>query len=782
MTFHNYYTYYEDSVGHVRIIFAIADSFAGLFATEGVLQVSIFSVESVKKDLEIAAGIVAEDELRIKCDESLIRTDAEQDAFDLFLSAKNTTNKVYVAVFMNINSDVNVDPENADFKGVLSPELKGEALVWKGANYNENQTPMREWTANARTFQDVAFDQFSIEELVKGKSIKNEENEIIEIIPPISSTWINANTEDGVGWLKKTINGTAYEARYNKLVSLDTILSKLRSQLIIGLENTGFTDINIVFDEVDFDFVCVPTKVVSHQHSHINSFYPDYAPHLICPTSSYDLRVPQNVYTLAYNLINDHENRKELTLFTSNLLNRFYCAWSVFDPDKNEEQISAYQYKDFISFLTAVAYGFGMLIQTYQSDDNTIHIKFVNKRNIKQYQCYIIGAVNDSIDTKPSEDNKERGYCFATNYSVDGVDAYNAEFSNATPTPSFKRGKVNTENAIQLPFSLCRSAKMLKFHSYALFGSSDLWIIPHNSSVLRFDGSDWQNLIEAPGIHTGLYMLSPANNNDLIVATPPYDIYSPIARILYYKNGKAYSHDSLSEYVNEQIQNALGYYDIERSITVPFLCGFSLSESGSSPSFANIALGCEIVLDGISYIVIGIERNYENIETKLRLHASSRFEFEELPVMEIPDLPDGIIVPGADAPPSTLPVEVFRAGEEIIAGDVVMMGTDGRLYKAINNVANYGTCVGIAQNNAEENDIITIAMPGTALYSSRYEFTPGARLYVRKSTGLNISENYPAAGDLEEGEETVVEIGTALTERSILLQTPYYAIHSEFDA
>lgn len=781
MTFHDYSTYFEDSVGYVRMIFAISDTFAGLFATEDVEHVHIFEVESVKKDLEIAAGIVAEDELRIKCREALIDSDANQDAFDLFLSAKNSTNKVYVAVFLNINSDINVDPENADFKGVLSPELKGDAIKWNGDNYNENQTPVREWSATARTFQDVAFDQFSIEELIKGKTIKNEENETVEIIPPINSTWINANTEDGVGWLKKTINGTDYEARYNKLISLQTILEKLRSQLVIGLENTGFTDIVIVFDEVDFDFLCVPTKHVSHQHAHINSFYPQYAPHLICPTTSYDVRVPNNVHTVGYSLINDHENRKELTLFTSNLLDRFYCQWNVFQPSKNEEQISAYQYKDFISFLTALGYGFGMLVQTYQSDDNTIHIKFVNKRNIKQYQSYPIGAVNDSIDTKPSEDNKEKAYCFATNYSVDGVDAYNAEFSEATPTPSFLKNKVNTENAIQLPFSLSRSVKMLKYYTY-YYGNIDMWILPHNSSVLRYDGSDWLTIIEAPGIHTGLYMLSPANNNDLIVATPPYHIFSPIARILYYKNGKVYSHNSLSEYVNEQIISALGYYDIERSITVPYLCAFSLSEDGSSPSFRNIELGCEIMLDGISYVVIGIERNYASIETKLRLHASSRFEFEEIPEMEFPDLPEGIVLPEADPPPFALPSENFIAGEDLIAGDIAMVGTDGLIYKAINDVANYGAVVGIIQESADENTVVPIAKTGATLYSLRYSFTPGATLYLRKSDELNISEIFPAPGELEEGEETVVVIGTAIAENALIIQSPYYAIHSEFDA
>ncbi|MBL7998256.1 MAG: hypothetical protein JNL32_06405, partial [Candidatus Kapabacteria bacterium] len=388
-TYHCIQTHYEHGIGDVRVVFALSDTYAGLFATTGVENVSIFELKSSKKDLELAAGVSAQDEQQIVCNEYLITTTAEQAAFDLFYSARDASVRVFVGVFINLNEPTVVcSAATADMLGVLQPDMKSQAVRWSGATYSASPNPRREWQARAITFGDAVLNQFTPKELVDGKK-----NGGTTIIPAIDSTWKTANVSDRLGWYHHTPSGTSVERKgvYNELVNFGAALVKLRDQFAIGLTNTGVTGYSVVFDDFDFDFEFVPSlpnNPTASNYNHDSAGRLGLNELVFLTGDDWESSIGKGFGSIVATdaLKHDLTGKRSLDIFSTVADEQLFVHWRMFAPLKDEEKMSLQAAGNFLEMLYAIAYSFGMLVETYNSDANTLHVKFVSRQNMRKWR------------------------------------------------------------------------------------------------------------------------------------------------------------------------------------------------------------------------------------------------------------------------------------------------------------------------------------------------------------------------------------------------------------
>jgi hypothetical protein len=792
-TYHCIQSYYEHGIGDVRIVFVLSDTYNGLFASSGVMTTSIFDVRSSKKDLELQAGVSAQDELQINCNEYLIANQDDESAFELFYSARDASVRVFVAVFINQNlNDLQCTSDNADMIGVLNPDMKAKALMWSADNYATDVNPSREWQATAISFGDSVLNRFSPKDLVQG--VRSATNSII--VPAISESWRNSNVSDRLGWYHYTPSGNGVERKgvYSELVNLGTALRAMADNMEVGLSNTGVSNYSIVFDDFDFDYEFLPS--LPNNPNGGSRFENDSSARILLRELIYltgddwesDVAKGAGSLITTDALKHDIPNKRKLKLFSSTIDEQLYVHWRMFAPaNQEEEKLSFYSAGNFLEMLYSIAYSFGMLIETYNSNATTLHVRFVSRQNLRKWRVYPIGAVNDDLNLKV-ENIKDKGYyALGSNYTVDARDAYALDLTTRRRTASYQKQSTKQSGTF-VPLAVARSLAVVDSYVSVPPGFntfiSDSECIPHNGVVIDYRNNQWNVLIKASGISTALYMYSsnlPARMN------PPANgkYITPVASIMAKVDGKQLRFDSIAGYSNYMNSRAGFYYETERTIDVPFLCAFSRSESGSFPSWKELALGCEVVYSGVSYLVLGIERDYSNYSTKLRLQATSRFVFEELGNV-VDDSGGGSQLPNPiglnTASQHSGISSIYTASGDIVAGDIVMLTGSGLVSRATANVDEcYETIAGVALHNAEDGMRVSVALPDSLISSSRYEFETMERLYVRTADipDLNITSELLTSVNAVAGENTIVEIGVSTGANSFMLSTPTYIIREE---
>ncbi|MBL8000129.1 MAG: hypothetical protein JNL32_16020, partial [Candidatus Kapabacteria bacterium] len=397
-----------------------------------------------------------------------------------------------------------------------------------------------------------------------------------------------------------------------------------------------------------------------------------------------------------------------------------------------------------------------------------------------------IGASSDALDLKVQDADKNAVSGTGSMYTVDGRDAYGLNLTTRNRSASYLKQNT-TDKGTPVPLTVSRSLAVVA--SYFGAPSSNAVVlysecVPHNGSVIDWRDSKWNVLIRAAGISSALYMRS--SNLPARMNTPSDSRYiTPVASVAAKVDGQQLRFDSLTGYINHMNSRAGKYYETERTIDVPYLCGFSRSSDGSNPSFNEIALGCEIIYDGVSYIVLGIERDYASITTKLRLQASSRFVFQEVGTIEEAGGGEGLPTLPPDSPVATQQSGIsgaYLAAGDITAGDAVMLNSAGAVLRATAiSGAVYGRVIGVSLQTVVAGSRVQVALPDSVVSSSRYSFTPGGRVYVRTIAlpSANLSQELLTASNATLGEDTIVELGVAISVSAFVLDTPEYIIREE---
>jgi len=248
-------------------------------------------------------------------------------------------------------------------------------------------------------------------------------------------------------------------------------------------------------------------------------------------------------------------------------------------------------------------------------------------------------------------------------------------------------------------------------------------------------------------------------------------IIAPVGRIDAVINGTPTIFFSIADYVNTLLNRDKDFYEAEYGIEVPYLCGWRKSADGSHPdddggrgNWKNLQHGCTIVLDGIEWIVVGIERSLSSPSVKLRLHYASRFAIET--GANQPAYPEGTLSIQSQLPDN---VSEHTAGSVIFAGDYVTMQTSGGVIKSYASAGHYPGLYGVAVTSATESGTVLVKTSGE-VSSDRYSLEPGKPVFVRTSVDCNLSA-VPLTAPID-GENLYARVGVALTATSFILETP----------
>lgn len=718
-TFRQRHTITEDFFRPYTITFVMSDTYEGLFETEDVQITDIFILDGTSFDYDLASGALAQDELRLKVDESVAETDDDLAAIDFFKAVQNPANPRYCAVFVD-TPDLPSVPLTTDllFVGRIASEIKGTDLQHQGSAYSPAINAVREWDARAANFMDEVVDKIPLVDLVYG----DIDNGVVGIL----HTWESANVADRLGWFKSDVGDPygAREARFMDMVSLTVLLRRLADNVEETLANQGIGTYNIYIDDATFDWTASPAS-----YNLANTTRTWKPRHLASRNGS-----PM--------VIKADDMRQVGLGDTVPVDEQIWIHYRMVKPvGKAEKDLSFLRCKSFTELLYGLAASFGLLLRFEQPNSTDIHVKFLPRRNDERPEVFFREAQDADIDiglADTDEAGSSRLYGKACEHAIDGHDTYVIDDGIRYASPA------TTKNAQGEMALLTVSPALVQFAMPEDAGWYSHWgHLPHNSIFTL--GSAREDVSARPdkgvvGLHTGIYIRI---ESSLPGATHQW---APVAMVHATVEGQEMHFTSLTEYVNMLRGRDQSFFRAEYNLTVPYFHAFHNGGDVPTVSWKALQLGSIINIEENSvpreFVVVGIERNLAYPETKIRLHRSARVAFTE-PVDITADATPVWTSASSDesVTPDTSTITVYIAGEDITQGDAVSDATVGEQLTVIRTRpvrAHYGRIVGIATHEAEEGDPVAVQGPPKA-NNEAWQWVPGRRVYVRSADLPNIN-------------------------------------------
>ncbi|MBI5646702.1 MAG: DUF2190 family protein [Ignavibacteriae bacterium] len=763
-------TFYEDGYGTVTVLFVVADTYDDLFATAAHPDIDVVQLKTTKKDLDLQAGVQAEDELTFTLDEASASGAADSNAVAFILDARDAAVLRYVALFVNpVDPDAPTNDE-AEFTGVIRPEFHATDSVWSGGQWSESPSPVRVWDVTARPFWADILESVPLKDLIYG-------NATTGVSAAFNTAWETAWVADRMGYFRDTSSGR--EALWGSITSVNAALESLCAALANGLQVLGRGTYAISIVNSTCGFRIIPQRIAYCKR--LGGGYGRYA------------YAKDSSNTKVYRVRSDDAFEPMLGWpagwVPSALSNtHLYCQYQLVKPsivDKkdvysppgtNAQAIAFERYDNLAELIYAVAFALGMYVRFTYIGSSDLQIEFVPRAGVSQHRVWLRDATKADLDTSPMDpDDDKQFYGAASGLAGEGghyiYDAINGVYKLNDEWRDAKREGDQLLFSIGIPF---RSFKP----GYAADGEnwSDV-LLPHNARFYNGGAAVTTHPAEyydAKGSCTTLFCRTAAvGDTDTTVEhglNGTDDVIEPVGLIGVRVSGVYdYWFDTLESYVSWLIDRDGAFYKTEYSIDVPYLCSWRKSADGTHPDddggrgrILNLALGCEYVQDGVEYVVVGIERDWAVRSTRLRLQNIDRFAFGE------PDNPattDGSVpalADGGDGYQATLTRECV-AGEALAQGDVLYMAADGALYRATATDAVYGRIVGVAAHAAATDEVVSVLLPPSICDSLAYAFSSGDRLYLRTGSP-NVSSSRLASNT---GTENLfLELGTALSPAS----------------
>lgn len=788
-TYRQTYTYYEDGYGDVELLFIISDSFAGLFATTGIKYTNIFGIGQSKKDLDISRGVAAQDELQITCSEASIETADDSSAISFFVDGQDPATPRYVALFINTAALPAVpDVADCEFIGQIIPQYKGQDIFHGDVQWSGAINPLRDWDVKASTLIDVSVDiDVPLVDLINGNDDDN--------ITGIDSAWESANVSDRTGYYKSNEWGATAEARFDGLVNLSALLRKLADNLEQTLLDKGIGTFNIVIADTDFDFMLSPMRF-NVQSSFFVPARKLRVLHWGHPSSPapYDIRA------------NDEHQFGIGDSYVSTSYSPYIHYRIVKPSNDRDKRIGFERYKSFPELIYAVAETLGMWVRFVQTGPTEITITWLPRQSLNNgTQVYIRDAKSGSIDLSlPKVDEATVHKGLSTTYAADSYDRYEKDGASALrETPSFNLN--NQDGGVHPPLTASQTlvalvndytdilSSMETFYwKYPRWESNRLALLPHNV-VMMLGGvreSDDKNTL---GATTALYLCVDQNGEHIVGSSEK--VFAPIGMIHAAIDSEDKTWTSLCSYVNFLRDRDVGYFETQYDLVIPFINGFSVNSDGSSPSWQNMQLGSRVILEERStpreFAVVGIERNYKDVTTTIKLHRIGRVAFSP-PSSLSTDIPG--VNPGDETSPpnnggslSDALQTQYVALEDISNGDaVVAISVDNATLKtnirrATANSKDYHRIIGIAQTDGVTGDQIDVRSSGRVACIN-YNFTKiGSGVYVRTTTHptLNVSQDLLVEYDSVDGEGMVATLGICDTTTTFILDLSRQHVYKE---
>jgi hypothetical protein len=762
-TFRQSTTIYEDSFNEYTILFVMSDSYDGLFATSGVKQTQVFMLGSVKSDLDIADGKLAQDELSLSCLETAIETTDDADAVQFFKDGQNPATPRYCAVFVDeAELPTPPDVEKALFIGQLLPEHKGQDIQHHGDSYSTAINAVREWDARAGTFMDEVVDRIPLYDLIYG----NDDDSVLGI----TTAWEAAYVEDRIGWHKSS-PGDPYgsrEARFHQLVSLSDVLRRIADNVEATLAAQGAGSYNIIFDDMTFDWKVSPARFKT---------FPSLAGtwksrHLLSQGAGGPFEVKA-------------DDMKSLGLGDSKPADeQVYIHYRMVKPaTKNEQQYSFLRCKTFTELLYALADSFRVYVRFWQPNTTDLHIQFLSRNEVERPQVYWRDAEEGDINLTLSTSEREgstKHAGVACVWALDGHDVFITDGFDKRASSTLNRPR-NGEAPL-----LTVSPTLTQLAISEDAGRTNIWAhLPHNS--VFYNGGAPEAYNDSPykaslGIHTGIYVRCNVIDEKVDPFVPK--IFLPAAMVHATIDGVDETFTSLSEYSNRVKGRDATYFMAEYNLTIPYFNSWAqMPGDVLSIGWNMLELGCKVVIQegGVDreFVVVGIERQLSYPETKVRLHALSRVAFS--PPAANPDPLQPIFMSDPSIEDSTVedtPTAVYIADAAIEVGDAVAadpLQPPTHCIRATSTQTMYGRIIGIAMSAATAGNPVSVRTAGRVQVDT-WSFTPGKRVFVRTAThpASNVSQT-PLLGKTV-SEDLHAIIGVADSTTSMIIDTSHQYI------
>lgn len=789
MNYRQTYRYREDGIGWQSVLFVVSDDYNELYSTSGV-EADIFILESVKQALNTEEGSYAIDELTFTINQASCDNNDTLNAMFFTLDATNIEVNRYCALFFADQPSV----ENLLFIGKIHSKVSGSDLKWNSDDYSYEIDPIREYKLTALSFDISILNDAKLKgnvyKVANNQEVRidnlterwraNNEQAVSEIFAHRFFYWKNDVLGSSHSYFRPTGNLFAVIQKYLDFASriilekhgVDLTLSLVRSHIGVKVNPTGYSVKKVAMSSGVWTWsinqLQQPYDLILADETQQETETTPYIHYKMIDPSIKAINYPESITTKQ-----DREasNAKMFSFLRNETLSEL-----LFDIAKS---FACY------------------LFVNYEAGDQ-IKIEFKSRTDLVESDyTYVIGSEDSDFDTSSIlVSGKNDYYATANNYVDEQFDILSED---VLPSEKYKakmedikqnEEKSNSKSERLLfslsptlftpaspgktPYSFCNPLNEVETGQLVspVFRPTDKFTTPidlylHNSIYVNLNAAperEVSDVVQAPVIRPACSLMAKVGNNNKF-------------------------YPRLSDYVNEVMARDKQYYETEYNLTIPFWNSFSKSISGSNPSWKNIKLGSKIILSeivkryingvwqtqriNVDYVVVGIERNLQKPETKLKLHNIERFAYGYWDG-NVNDLPSGTEPPGIIEQGiirNNVNISDYKVSAEsanIIEGDAVMSTNDGEVARAICNSANYGKTFGIALQDGVAGDYIQVQTSGEVTCFNYNFDTSHKTLFVRdNSNGINISE--VCLDDIEGTEDMVIEIGRVTRNSTFLI-------------
>lgn len=652
MTYFTQWSRFEDGRGEILFRFLISDSYSGLFAGnesfEAKTEVGIFNVSSVKRDLDLAEGKQAADQLSFELSQVACLTDDDLMAFAFALEAQQDQD-----VDTDLDGDIDITKKERwiyyqisedggttwlkRFLGRIDAKMAADDLYWSGRQfYGDEAYPTRAWKLTAT----------QIEVAVLGLSVKGL---LEEWIGGADVVGLDPYDPDEVGiditslLVKKASNVTYDFAEYKsrRMVCLDTVLG-IMAKLVEA--KVGDPSFSISFARTDLPFEVSGYSLKPLMFT--AGYYLDGIAEWEVVTDDSCFKRPRIGGTISS---------------IEDLKTRLWVSLHNIDPQSRHEAYSFWRCKTVADLFADIALSLNCFCDMKYTEGGGLVVTFIPRSEyiktggvVNKY-VYIPDVTQASVSIEPvsvETSNEDKYYSNKNFYSLDGEDKFlvkgGSQLNYETYTQSPLRKELKNEG-IRLIFStglttltndtVKATAFLLKpstsvatpslYSSYNMGGFTPVSAL---NMYLQHDGQtiDWERKQQPD---TGLYMYLDVKDyttdaeNAVTGFGSVHEMFSSISRLRTSTQRTTNGvYETLSELINESATIDGYYYKSEYSLTVPYLTRFrEAAHYAVTESIEQLDLGCTVVIGSKEYAVVGIETDDINLVTKLRLHNAERF-------------------------------------------------------------------------------------------------------------------------------------------------------------
>lgn len=718
----------------MTILVVLSDTYDGLFATSGQIDVDVLFVESTKRDLDEGENRMVEDELTLTLSAASASNTGDQDAIAFVLDARDESVRRYVAVFLQ-PADVDAPTiDELDYSGLVRPEMSADDVQWEGDEWGDAPTPLREWKVTVKNLFEGVLDRISMHDLIYGHGTSGDP----DYVPALDPAWIAANVAEQFAYS----NQGNWEARWQHIVCLNTLLRALADSVEWTLDYQGYGSYEFEFADSPLGVKAAPAEFVDH--------YVATA-----------LRDAANPYTIQW------LREKQIALGDSvGLANRLWISYGRVRPDAvlNLPGIDGAQYafekfETFADLLYQLALALGCYLQIEFVTATHLRITFLPRAAVVGEEIWIRDVTSGSLDVGPEQsEESDRASGFAHTLASEGTsdtkgcNHYEHGPSGLSWVPSQLTREEQDKGGEPLQFTIAPTMRHVKSYGQAGPGWAGT-AMPHNVKLYKSSAYQGGEERDSTGVTTALWM-----NGHLLGGTH----LMPVAALRLEIGGTPTVFYSLHEYVNALSGRDRLFYKTEYELRLPFVCSFRRSADGSHVdddggrgSWKNVRLGRYLTIDGTQFVIVGYERSYAAMETSLRLQHIGRFAFGEDTSSLTGD--PATTSASAPAPPQ---YEEYECGEDIDAGDAVSLYAGGVIRRTVALRSHYGRYVGVAVASGLSGERIRVQTGGLAS-NAAWSLTAGAAVYVRTAALGTPNVSATMLESIGATEDMYVRIGVA---------------------